>query len=223
MTVVRVTRDQIIQAIEKEPLKTLRAGAWVSDTWNASGERKVSSKACTVCAVGAVMRNVVLAKDQPAINIQNAAVEATQNGNSCASDGKSIADVRKAALEELKEAPMSALSTFFEGMWEYYSQRGGWEVLGWHGGQRFKIMDFYLNHEDTKIKKQVAAAKKLLKNKKEMKEREKFAGLTLAEIEQVRDKCASFVRANFPKSIEVDIDGAKPARDVVVIPSTDED
>jgi hypothetical protein len=114
-TVVEVSKEQILAAIENEPL--LMPGAWITT---------LSDHVCGVCAVGAVMRNVVKRRDDPDA-ITNAASAATRYGVSGspgisddADIDENLAFVREEAHELLAENAMNALSVFFEGVCDVY-------------------------------------------------------------------------------------------------------
>jgi hypothetical protein len=159
MTIVSITRSEIVKAIKKEPLKTLKAGHWVLGKENS----RVKNKTCSVCAVGAVMRNALLAPNQVARAIDDAAWAATQDCE--------VADADPMDLIAEKSW-MAALSCFFENLSseiEEDSDEGYAHVL------------------------------------------------TEKETKRLRDETVTFVKKNFPKKIEIDIDGAKPAKDVKVV------
>lgn len=158
MTTVRISRNQIIKAIKKEPLKTLRPGNFV--LLHGRNE-KVKNKTCSVCAVGAVMRNALLAPTQSAKFIERAAD--SNNGAICGDPQSELYD----------ENYMAALSSFFE----------------LHADNiRRAREDERIDHE-----------------------------LTLKETKQLRAETLRFVKDCFPKHVDVDIDGAKPAKDAKVV------
>ena len=179
MTIVKISKEKIIKAIEKEPLKTLRAGSWCGDGYSddMSAAIKDSSKSCSVCAVGAVMRNVLLDKNQPIYMISDAAAAAVSDADPMAGFG-SLTEIRSRALYQLREnkSPMAALSSYFEGVWQFY-------------------------------------AEKALESNPECC----YAEPSREDVKLIREKTVAFVKRHFPKHVEVDIDGAKPAKDVVVL------
>ena len=165
MTVVQVSRSKIIKAIKDEPLKTLQADHWYFFDGRGPDEKKqVRNKNCTVCAVGAVMRNALLAPTQPLPAIAQASQVAVGNYGY----GYCSASAIQLNLEE--ENYMAALSAFFES----------------------NAADMGINEcEDKKERK--ALTKKL------------------------RDMTVKFVKKSFPKTVYVNIDGAKPAKDIKVV------
>lgn len=158
MTIVSISRKKICEAIEKEPTTTLAAGEWIQF----ESEGKVKSKHCSVCAVGAVMRNALLDRNQDAEAVHDASLAATKFGNPISLNPEHQAE---------QGHYMSSLSSFFE---REYSER-----------------DIWMFDPGTK------------KHREEMK--------------KVKKDCIAFVKKNFPAKIEIDIDGAKPAKDVKVL------
>lgn len=159
MTIVSISRKKICDAIEKEPTTTLAGGQWIDTR---SDKDKVKTKACSVCAVGAVMRNALLDRNQDAEAVHDASVAATEGANPISFNPYDQAKVGYY---------MSSLSSFFEAR---YSGRA--------------IYDLKVGTK--KHRKEIKALKK---------------------------DCIDFVKANFPAKIEIDIDGAKPAKDVKVV------
>lgn len=156
MTQIRMTKAEIIRAIEKEPVTRLRAGSW----YDGSYDRRVS-KTCSVCAVGAVMRSVVSPYERGQA-ILEAAVAAVR--------GAGDVESSRGVYENLRdERWMAALSSFFESTWRATLVGNDWKHL------------------------------------------------TPKQIEGVRTRAVAFVREYFPRSIVIDIDGAKPAKDVKVV------
>lgn len=80
MTTVEISRKKIIQAILKEPVDTLKGGYWVTED-KQGVKQLVKNKTCAVCAVGAVMRNVVLNKYQNIECINDAAQKAASSSD----------------------------------------------------------------------------------------------------------------------------------------------
>lgn len=169
MTIVEISKAKIIKAIESEPLKTLKANSWI-DIWrgNAANPR-VDNKSCSVCAVGAVMRNALLSKGQRALAIEDAAIAAM-------GDDSANHDWER-SLE--KKNWMAALSAFFES--------ADSEI-------RNALDDVFLEFQSSY-----------------------YDDMELIIARELRARTASFVKDNFPDKIQVDIDGAKPAKDVKVV------
>lgn len=190
MAKVNVTKARIARAIAKEPVLT--PGAWASMVKDAKArldpddlytgfdetmlkKLKTKSKDCAVCAVGAVMRDI-LDPSQNACAIENASEQAV-TGPSGYLHEFDIAPViytkedRKGLYKNAKEtvaagAPMAALSMLFEGLSSYYRQQ---------------------------------------RNSRE---------LTTRDLAQIRRSVVAFVQTNFPYKVTIDIDGARPAKDV---------
>jgi hypothetical protein len=196
MTVIRISRKKICDAIEKEPTKTLSPGAWVKDAdgealdgnavnfatriydWDVGMENpelapKLNSKDCSVCAVGAVMRSVL--DPEQAVNAI-ASASMTSLGV-----GRADAGLNMAIIQAKEGKYMAALSCFFEA----------------HPN----------HHEIENIPYRVA--KGLIKKNTAERKRRKL-------VKEVKKDCIKFIKKNFPGYIEIDIDGAKPAKDVVV-------
>jgi hypothetical protein len=107
MTIVSVSRKKICDAIAKEPTTRLNAGSWVDEGGDVR-HHEVRSRDCTVCAVGAVMRNALLHPRQEAFNIENAAQASILSASNIGLHGDPMAEIRKGRY-------MAALSSFFEG------------------------------------------------------------------------------------------------------------
>jgi hypothetical protein len=124
MTTVRITKQHVLDAIRKEPL--LRSGSWVYLRQLPDDDEpvRVNDPRCAVCAVGAVMRNVIDAS-APYLRIDDAAKAATDHAGRVTpawdydDDYKPVDPATttiEQALEEADEGEhMAALSTYFEG------------------------------------------------------------------------------------------------------------
>lgn len=111
MTIVSISRDKICEAIAKEPATRLQAGSWIHfSTRYDRGPAKVKSKNCSVCAVGAVMRNALLNRDQDAYAVTSASLAAVK-GAPCDGDTSPVQLAKRGRY-------MNALSVFFEREWE---------------------------------------------------------------------------------------------------------
>lgn len=172
MTTIRLTKQQIIDAITEEPLlyannwfryKTEREGVFVVDRPQTPSINSVV--VCSACAVGAVLRRV-LHGDQPAGMVHRAAEEAMGRAQVAPGRGENYFSM---AMELISlRSYMAALSMFFEGRWREDSGR--------------YIED--IEEED---------------------------------IENVRTSTVRFVEANFPDTIDVNINGALPAEGIQVV------
>lgn len=163
MTIVRISKQRIIEAISSEPLRNLRSGDWALP--EESQALTVGAKDCPVCAVGAVMR-AVLDPEQDPDWLYSAAVASTSVETPlCAGGLEGVIPSKR----EVKKAPMVALSGFFE--------------------------------------QECADAKR----------RTHSFGLSRHQMRRIRKKVIEFVEENFPPTMLIDIDGAKPARDVRVV------
>lgn len=188
MTVVQISKKRIIKSIMEEPLVNLEPGKWVDDVDVGS---TIKAKDCPVCAVGAVMRNVLSEREElNAIwDAAEAAVGDTSGVLSISSptiygvycetlrDGKYfqyVAPKNKSELfdlakESVNSSPMAALSQVFEGLCELAMLRT---------------------------------------NKSDLSRHQKY---------RIRKDVVEFVQKNFPRSIQIDINGAEPAKDVKVV------
>lgn len=117
MTIVSISRKKICDAIAKEPATRLARGNWVGVN---SEDDKVKSKDCSVCAVGAVMRNALLDREQPAESIDDASIAAMKHEKVRFSQFANGNPDRMVAQSKY----MGALSAFFET--EYYIREIGW-------------------------------------------------------------------------------------------------
>lgn len=164
MTVISITRARIIRAIKEEPM--LQAGSWAFSL--EYGIPVADKKNCSVCAVGAVMRDCI-SKGQNWLEISNAASRSTNPVNSRTNDPQDDSPVGLA-----KDGwYMQALSDFFEAKW-------------------------------TDVAK---------------KENTYYRDLNKRQIRKIRNATIRFVEKNFPYKIQVDINGAEPAKDVMVVKS----
>ncbi len=195
MAIVEVTRSRILKAIKTEPIKTLRPGQWVGYPRGFSWNKTVAEKSCSVCAVGAVMRNV-LDPSQSYEWIDNAARQATDIGGlilaphyndlkykvnpsgvgfirKVLTKRQMVTQLKKSALKYLNEKNcMAVLSYLFEGLCGIASK----------------------GHYDK---------------------------LTNTQLANIRRSVYSFVKNNFPHKVKIDIDGAKPAKDITVVDAND--
>lgn len=171
MTTIRLTKQQIIDAIVEEPL--LYANNWFRYKTERDGPIDIdrpphtinSVTVCSACAVGAVLRRV-LHGDQPAGMVHRAAEEAMGRAQVAPGRGDNYFPM---AMELISlRSYMAALSMFFEGRWREDSGR--------------YIED--IEEED---------------------------------IENVRTSTVRFVEANFPDTIDVNINGALPAEGIQVV------
>lgn len=171
MTVVEITKQRVIKAIKEEPL--LRGGSWFAFSDNAPDDFDFKllvgdKKNCTVCAVGAVLRDV-LDKQSLAFDIDDAVDGCIDQGLpiSDLSSYESIEDTLKALL--IDKHYMNALSVLFETSWDKAMEKNDYNDLSRH------------------------------------------------QIYRIKQKLIKFVQKNFPAKIQIDIDGAKPAKDVKVV------
>lgn len=197
MSIVNVTKNRIIKAIRNEP--ALAAGSWATISSAAFKKmtakdhkfedrsrysqdvlenmpRNLKTKDCAVCAVGAVMREILDPK-QSLNNISWAAEASVQDSNytvaSFGSDFYNLDELEETALQILQDGvAMNALSYLFEGLDSYYK-------------------------EGLKLEHNVPLSGR-------------YIGI-------IRKRVIKFIDKNFPKTIQIDIDGAKPAKDVKVI------
>jgi hypothetical protein len=136
MTIVQISKKRLIKALENEPLRNLNPGAWVDETLSPSGD--IKAKDCPVCAVGAVMRDV-LSPATPLYEIDNAANAATEAWGVTMPVDRDKYDyatnkyvrvkvsnkmVLTEAAKDIKNSPMAALSQAFEGLCELAIERG---------------------------------------------------------------------------------------------------
>ncbi len=166
---IRLTKRQIIKALENEPATRLRAGSWTCGDLEVTVSAYGKQKGCYECAVGAVMRQSISPRSSS--KIISDACDAACIGDNIRSFNTSEDGVINEGLAIVKRKNhMSALSAVFEGLW--------------------RIQDltpaFSNEHDDA-----IAAI--------------------------VKPKVIDFVRKHFPASVVVDIDGAKPAKDVKVV------
>lgn len=63
MTVVRITKAQVLKAIKAEPLTALQQGTWIWSNEDHRPSLPAMDPSCVVCAVGAVFRRAVLRRD----------------------------------------------------------------------------------------------------------------------------------------------------------------
>lgn len=118
MTVVSVSRKKICDAIAKEPTTALEGGNWFN--LNEEGETTLTN--CSVCAVGAVMRNACLDRRQPAHAIEDAALAATVSRGVAAHSDETPESL---AADRFY---MNALSVFFERGYNYTHRI--WDLQG---------------------------------------------------------------------------------------------
>lgn len=186
MSSVVITRARIAKALLNEPV--LLPGTWVSMTeefketcetdYNSDGyyldqmPKDLKTKDCSVCAVGAVMREI-LDPHQKLSAISKASSAATIYGNFVGNGALTRYEMRRARKEALdilnSGNPMSALSYLFESLGDYY-------IMKSPSGK-----------------------------------------LRLRDIKAIRSAVVDFVEKNFPYKVTIDIDGAKPAKDVKVV------
>lgn len=167
MTIVQITRGRLVRAIMKEPLETLRPGAFIRPSGPDFGFCKARDKNCSVCGVGAVLRQV-LASDQSASDLDIAGYSSTA-GEYMSTSARSGYNTAEWCLKSGRY--MSALSCLFEGLSREYAP----------GGNTDKI--------------------------------------TARTMRRVLVELVKFVEKEFPAKITIDINGAKPARDVRVVSS----
>jgi len=117
MTIVSISRKKICDAIAKEPATRLAYGSWIG---NYDEFTKVKSRDCTVCAVGAVMRNALLDREQPAEAVDDAAIAAMKFEKVRYSQYANGDPDKMAA----RGSYMGALSCFFEG--EFHLREIAW-------------------------------------------------------------------------------------------------
>jgi hypothetical protein len=180
MAIVRITKNRIMKAIKNEP--ALRPGSWIDimkvyeksgnvqvGGWEFMNKVNAKDKECSVCAVGAIMRDI-LDPTSTARKLDSAAAQATSGSaihfDSYENDLSRSAIIKRAKEDVFKGRYMNALSVLFEGLGEL---KGGWESL------------------------------------------------TPRDIAGLRRSAIAFVKKNFPHSVEIDIDGAKAAKDVKVV------
>lgn len=112
MTQVRVTKARIIKALRTEPLCP---GSWISSAYKTIAGKK----GCTVCAVGAVLRNT-LSKKTTTDELWDVANMAVSDGEFTPIESfQTYRKAKKRAVEELKSRPnaeMAALSLYFESL-----------------------------------------------------------------------------------------------------------
>ena len=115
--IVELTKRFVIDAIEREPATRLETGQWykMPKWWMRTGLPTVRSRDCKVCAVGAVMRRALYARESMD-KVGVAAMTATQSEPSYGVRSVShLASAETQALDLLKRgSPMCALSTMFE-------------------------------------------------------------------------------------------------------------
>lgn len=166
MTIVKISKAKIIEAIEKEPITRLEPGTWIDNEQGYTVGSSKKEKNCSVCAVGAVMRNACLNPKQDAYRVEAAASAAVGNIN-CTSNS---------SLALSHKNYMAALSAEFES--------GAGDLM--MPGSASK------NHRD-------------------------WQEVSTKEKRELKKQVISFVKKNFPKFVEIDINGAKPAKDVKVV------
>lgn len=115
MTVVKLTREFVLDAIEKE--SRLRAGYWI-DWFGESAGHDVNAEDCAVCAVGAVMRRA-LAKSAKATEVEFLCAEAAGTETEvvsglCLTGGTNMESAISTAKTFVNKLPMAALSHVFE-------------------------------------------------------------------------------------------------------------
>lgn len=175
MTTIKVSRKKIIDAIKSEPLETLKAGSFVHFK-GSGGRAKVNNADCSVCAVGAVMRQVLDSK-QPATKIDHASYAALKGHSAIDEDETECLN---------KGLYIAALSSFFEREYREY-------MLDVFSDATNEVEDGeYIN--GATLDKKIMTAKR-----------------------KIRAETIQFVKKNFPEDIFIEIDGAKPAKDVQVI------
>lgn len=179
MTVIEISRARIIKAIQQEPIRTLRAGNWIEPGDRSTEDSKVTSKDCSVCAVGAVLRNAALAPSNKVEKLYDAA-------HAGINDFYSATTYPGEALNA--QEYMTALSAFFE------SESGRWTDT-----EEYDVVGEGQYRDATKYA------------------RTKYNKAYDLFMEGVRKRTVAWVKANFPKTIQIDIDGAKPAKDVKVV------
>lgn len=188
MTVVSVTKNRIIKAIMNEPVRNLRPGMWFMLDGR---ESLAESKNCVVCAIGACFRSI-LDPNQDVSNFQRAIDASLRTGN--------------------------------------------WKKAGVEPGQLLYRSDFTWDWGCTDDRKEI------MKNAKELADCERYISsisylfeslcqsyvnrnshipstdeIPNSQMSNIRRSVAAFVRKNFPNRIQIDIDGAKPAKDVKVV------
>jgi len=116
-----VTKAQIIDALENEPIEQLRPGAWF-------GTAQFPSQLpfCARCAVGSVLSTLVQYEE-----VRTAARQLVRTDDTCPDFPlSSLAELEVAAIKLIEKSPMAALSYFFEG------------ACTWHSGE--EVSDYML-------------------------------------------------------------------------------
>lgn len=190
MTVIEVSKKKILKALKTEPLYP---GSWIKFPGNNDLKKiKINSKNCTVCVVGAVLRNV-LNENESVDQLTAVARKATftstfadvaptyatlyqDNEDDRKRKNRQIklsTTLKNRAIQLIKENhPVTALSYYFEGLFLVHERIGDS-----FDGQRFDSQ----------------------------------------RIAIVRKSLISFVENHFPNKIQMDINGALPAEDVKII------
>lgn len=125
MTIVRITKNRVLKAIKNEPIKNLKAGSWM-DLLNSTElftgnicelrNKSIKDDNCSVCAVGAVLRNI-LDPNCSAFDPSTAADSAVEVATPNWTYGATKEGLKEEALEFIhNDKCMSALSIYFEGL-----------------------------------------------------------------------------------------------------------
>lgn len=146
MRYVTLTQADLVAALQKEPLGNLRPGNWATDPDHDplfGSDRIEGIRAdddnCWVCAVGAVIRNGVIAPDARISQLQALAERNTALSVSCPDEDEFDCPIREYeaklvahALSQMVTEPLAALSCYFEGICRnMIVRRGNRDGFGW--------------------------------------------------------------------------------------------
>jgi len=150
---IEVTKYRIKKAIKTEPL--LKAGHWVNWVGDRESTTVGDKKNCSVCAVGAVLREV-LDDEQKSYMIDSAAETCINSDRLFLPDMAGRDEdwlLEKAAVLCDDKAYMNGLSTYFEGLWRLAEDRANDDYVSRHQVYRIrqKLLKFVTEHFPAKI------------------------------------------------------------------------
>lgn len=189
MTIIELSKQQVIEALRVEPVGSLKPGSWIQplglesrdeDIDHASWTRPALA-ACGVCACGAVMRRAALAASVSARDAYRVLDRATSETYVTCTPINAEDVIERGASAINRDYPMNGLSIVFEGLSKIYGRAldGDPDVMILGSDHRGADGD--------------------------------------AIMERVRQETIAFVEEHFPDTIIVDINGAEPAVDAKIV------
>lgn len=192
-TIIKLTRRQVIKAVRNEPV--LMPEQWVSRQFEEGiyGRSIAETRnACPVCAVGAVMRSA-LDPNQKVKMIHNAAVASVSN-----SEGRALCVHPGDEIRPFRKARLLA-------------KAAKQAKDGHHMAALSLVFETLWSDARSRRKGCNKWAHPMTWRKSDFNRVSK----------RIRAQVIEFVKKHFPATIEVNIDGARPAKDIIVLRTVD--